>query len=119
VILYLSYWIPHCYRARATALFILAQAMAQMIGNCFGGLILYSVDKYHFPGEPWQWLFLLEGLPSVVMGVVVLFYLTDKPADAKWLTADERERGVRLDLPAKGPRDEHEVGRRMKPEGTQ
>jgi MFS family permease len=92
VILYLSYWIPRSYRARATALFVLAQAMAQMIGNCFGGLILYSADKYHFPGQPWQWLFLLEGLPSVVMGLVVLFYLTDKPADAKWLTADERER---------------------------
>jgi MFS family permease len=92
VILYLSYWIPRSYRARATALFILAQAMAQMIGNCFGGLILYSADKYHFPGQPWQWLFLLEGLPSIIMGVVVLFYLTDKPADAKWLTADERQR---------------------------
>jgi MFS family permease len=92
VILYLSYWIPTRYRARATALFVLAQAMAQMIGNTCGGFILFFADKYQLPGQPWQWLFLLEGIPSIIMGFVVLFYLTDKPADAKWLKEEERER---------------------------
>jgi MFS family permease len=92
VILYLSYWIPTRYRARVTALFVLAQAMAQMIGNTCGGFILYGAEKYGHSAHPWQWLFLLEGIPSMIMGVVVLFYLTDKPKDAKWLTEEERER---------------------------
>lgn len=92
VILYLSYWIPTRYRARVTALFVLAQAMAQMIGNTCGGFILYGAEKYGHTDKPWQWLFLLEGIPSILMGVVVLFYLTDKPKDAKWLSQDERDR---------------------------
>jgi MFS family permease len=96
VILYLSYWIPHRHRARATALFVLAQAMAMMIGNTCSGLILYAADKYHFPGESWQWLFLLEGLPTIVMGFVVLYYLTDKPGGAHWLAADERQSLARI-----------------------
>jgi MFS family permease len=96
VILYLSYWIPTRYRARVTALFVLAQAMAQMIGNTCGGFILYGAEKYGHSSHPWQWLFLLEGIPSIIMGFVVLFYLTDKPKDAKWLSQEERDRLDRI-----------------------
>jgi len=92
ILLYLSYWVPHAYRARASALFLLSQAIAQVIGNVLGGYILYLAQKYQFPGHAWQWVFIFEGIPTVIVGVVVLFYLTDYPADAKWLTADERTR---------------------------
>jgi MFS family permease len=92
ILLYLSYWIPHAYRARATGLFFLSQAMAQFVGNVIGSSILYVADKYQFPGHAWQWLFLVEGIPTIIVGVVVLFYLTEQPRDAQWLSAEERAR---------------------------
>lgn len=92
ILLYLSFWIPHAYRARASAFFLLSQAIAQVIGNVLGGYILYLAQKYHFPGQAWQWLFLAEGLPTIIVGIVVLYYLSDYPADAKWLSAGERTR---------------------------
>src|SRR4051812_24789700 len=92
IILYLTYWIPKAYRARASALFFLSTAIASVLGNALGGYILYSAGKLGLPGHAWQWLFILEGIPSAILGVVVFFYLTDKPADAKWLTEDERKR---------------------------
>jgi MFS family permease len=66
--------------------------MAQMIGNTCGGFILYGAEKYGQSEHPWKWLFLLEGIPSIIMGFVVLFFLTDKPKDAKWLKDEERQR---------------------------
>jgi MFS transporter, ACS family, tartrate transporter len=94
VMLFLSLWIPHAHRARAKALFFLSSAFAGIISNILGALILYYAGKYNMWLAPWQWLFLLEGIPSVILGIVVLFYLTDKPEDAHWLAADERERLV-------------------------
>jgi MFS family permease len=88
--MFLSHWVPQHYRARASALFLTSTAISGVIGNPLGGGILYLAEKHPFWLESWQWLFLAEGLPSVVMGLVTLVYLTDRPCDAKWLTTEER-----------------------------
>lgn len=88
MILYLTYWYPSSQRAKAVAWFMTATAIAGVIGAPVSGLIL----KMHGMGglAGWQWLFLLEGIPSVLLGLSVLFYLTDGPAQANWLTENEK-----------------------------
>ncbi len=90
IILYLSYWFPQRERARVMALFMLAIGLASLIGNPISGLIMQYLDQVAGL-HGWQWLFLLEGIPSIIMGVVVLFYLTDYPRDATWLLPEQRE----------------------------
>jgi MFS family permease len=92
VLLYMTYWVPHRYRAGASALFFLSQAIAQVLGNSLGGGLLALADYLQLPGHAWQWLFFIEGVPSIIVGVMVLFFLTDKPEDAHWLSSDERSR---------------------------
>jgi ACS family 4-hydroxyphenylacetate permease-like MFS transporter len=88
VLLYLTYWFPSAYRARATALFIMAQPITIMFGSSVSGLIL---DMHGFLGlAGWRWLFLLEGLPAVVLGVIAFFYLSNRPEEANWLTDREK-----------------------------
>jgi D-galactonate transporter len=89
VIYYLGNWYPSTARARAVSWFMLAIPLASVIGGPLGGLIL-ELDGWHGLAG-WQWLFLLEGVPAVLLGVVVLFYLTDAPEQARWLTREERE----------------------------
>ncbi len=90
IILYLSYWFPNRERAKMTAFFMVAIGLASVLGNPISGLIMQYLDK--FAGlHGWQWLFLLEGIPSVIMGIGVLYYLTDYPRDAKWLSNEQRE----------------------------
>jgi ACS family tartrate transporter-like MFS transporter len=89
IILYLSYWFPAQQRARAVALFMMAAPVAGIFGNPLSGAILeYLKSAGGLAG--WQWLFLLEGLPSVVLGIVVWFYLDDAPEKARWLASDEQ-----------------------------
>ncbi|MFO0843573.1 MAG: MFS transporter [Gemmataceae bacterium] len=89
IILYLTYWFPSRERAGATAYFMFAIALASVFGNPLSGSIMqYLGGAVGLQG--WQWLFVLEGLPSIVLGVVVLYRLPDRPADAGWLTEDER-----------------------------
>ena len=90
IILYLSYWFPFRERARATALFMAAGPIAGIVGNPVSGAILQFTNRTGGLAG-WQWLFLLEGVPAVVLGVVTLFYLTDRPAQAQWLTLPERD----------------------------
>ena len=90
LILYLSFWFPNRERAKMTAFFMLAIGLASVLGNPISGLIMQYLDTVAGL-HGWQWLFLLEGIPSVVMGFVVLVYLTDYPKDAHWLSADQRE----------------------------
>jgi ACS family tartrate transporter-like MFS transporter len=83
VILYLTYWIPAAYRARAGALFMMAIPISVLIGSPISEALLQFNGWFGLKG--WQWLFLGEGLPAVLLGVVTLFYLTDKPERAEWL----------------------------------
>jgi ACS family tartrate transporter-like MFS transporter len=90
IILYLSYWFPERERAKTTAFFMLAIGLASVFGNPLSGLIMQYLDTVAGL-HGWQWLFLLEGLPSVILGFTVLVYLTDYPRDATWLSIEERD----------------------------
>ncbi len=84
VILYLTQWFPQRERARAVGLFMTATAMAGVIGAPISSALLRLDGAWGLHG--WQWLFLIEGLPAILLVPVVLFYMTERPADAKWLT---------------------------------
>jgi ACS family phthalate transporter-like MFS transporter len=71
-------------------MFFLALPISGIIGNPISGLIMGGLNGVQGL-EGWQWLFLLEGLPSVLIGIVAFFYLTDRPKDARWLSSEERE----------------------------
>lgn len=89
IILYLTRWFPAAERARAIALFMTATALAGVIGGPVSGLLL-SMDG--FAGlRGWQWLFLLEGVPAVILGFAVLAWLPDSPKEATWLEPAERD----------------------------
>lgn len=88
MILYLTYWFPSRERAGAISLFMTAVALAGVVGGPVSGALLALTGASGLAG--WQWLFLLEGIPAVLLGIVVLMYLPDGPEDAKWLTEQER-----------------------------
>lgn len=88
IVFYLSAWFPQRQRARAIASFMAAVPLSSAIGGPMGGWLLSLSGHFDLAG--WQWLFLVEGVPSVLLGVVVLFYLTDRPRDASWLTTEQR-----------------------------
>jgi len=90
VILYLTYWYPSDRRARVLALFMTGIPVAGVIGGPTSGWILNGMAGVHGLAG-WQWLFLLEALPSLVLGVAVLLYLDDGIVNARWLAADEKE----------------------------
>lgn len=90
VIFYMTAWFPAALRARVVAWFMLAIPVATILGNIASGLILDSMQGVAGL-EGWQWLFILEGIPSVLLGFSVLFLLPDGPRDAGWLTTEERE----------------------------
>ncbi len=89
IILYLTYWFPASQRAHAIALFMTASALAGVIGAPLSGALLMTDGAWGLAG--WQWLFILEGLPSIILGVAVLFVLTDYPRGARWLTETEKQ----------------------------
>ncbi|HZU08329.1 MAG TPA: MFS transporter, partial [Pseudacidobacterium sp.] len=88
IILYLTYWFPQKQRARAVALFMAATAIAGVIGAPLSGLLLRLDGVAGVAG--WKWLFVGEGLPSVLLGALVFLVLTDSPERAAWLGPDER-----------------------------
>jgi ACS family tartrate transporter-like MFS transporter len=88
VVYYLSLWYPVRQRARAIAGFMAAIPVTGLIGGPLSGALL-GLDGY-CGLKGWQWLFLVEGLPAVILGIVAAFYLTDRPELASWLRADER-----------------------------
>lgn len=90
VMLYFTYWFPAKKRAQINALFLTSVPLSGVIGGPIAGFVMTRFDGWgNVPG--WQWLFLLEGAATAVLGLTVFFCLTDRPADAKWLTAAERQ----------------------------
>ena len=87
VIVYLSHWFRYEDRAKAVAMFMAAIPVSNIFGAPLSGLIL-GINWFGMSG--WRWVFILEGFPAVILGVITLFYLTDRPKDARWLDEDER-----------------------------
>jgi MFS transporter, ACS family, tartrate transporter len=89
IIYYLTLWFPGVYRARVTGLFMACIPLSAAIGSPLSTSLLYLDGNLGLRG--WQWLFLLEGIPSIVLGVATFFYLTERPRNATgWLAQDER-----------------------------
>ncbi|MFM0726841.1 MFS transporter [Paraburkholderia strydomiana] len=89
VILYLTYWFPAARRAKALSLFFMAIPLAGMVGGPLSGWIMHSLHRT-MDLAGWKWLFMLEALPSLVLGIAILLYLDDGIAKAKWLTESEK-----------------------------
>jgi ACS family tartrate transporter-like MFS transporter len=88
VIVYLTHWFSRRDLAKAVASFMAAQPLANLVGSPLAGRIL----QIHWCGlEGWRWLFILEGIPAIVLGAVTIFYLTDWPSQAGWLPREERD----------------------------
>ena len=88
IIVYFSHWFRYQDRAKAVALFMAAIPLANILGSPVSGLLL-GVNWFGLAG--WRWLFIVEGAPAIVFGIVTFFYLTDRPHQARWLPDDERE----------------------------
>lgn len=89
IILYLTYWFLERERSKATAILILALPFGGLIGAPLSTWIIDTISWGNLSG--WRWMFILEGIPALILGVIVLFYLTNRPKDAKWLTQDEKD----------------------------
>src|SRR6188474_1636575 len=88
IIFYLTLWFPSVYRARIVGYFMAAIPLSTVVGAPVSGLLL-GLDG--FAGlKGWQWLFVLEAAPALILSVIVFLYMTDRPADATWLTEEER-----------------------------
>ena len=88
IIFYLTLWFPAAYRGRIIGYFMAAIPLSSVIGSPVSGQLL-NLDGWMGLGG-WQWLFVIEAVPALLLSVVVFFYLTDRPADAKWLPAEQR-----------------------------
>ncbi len=88
IIYFLTLWFPSVYRGRVIGYFMAAIPLSSVIGSPVSGQLLNLGGMGGFAG--WQWLFLIEALPAVLLSVVVFYYLTDCPADATWLSAEQR-----------------------------
>jgi sugar phosphate permease len=89
ILLYLTYWFPASRRGKVTALFMTGIPMSGVIGGPLSGLIMGTMDNvggYH----AWQWVFVLEAIPTIILGCMAWFFLDDKVADAKWLNDSEK-----------------------------
>lgn len=88
VILYLTYWFPRKYRAKAMSIFVMALPISNFIGSPISGQLLNTEGWLGLHG--WQWLFIFEALPAVLLGVITLFWLSDTPETAKWLAPEQQ-----------------------------
>jgi sugar phosphate permease len=88
VVLYLTYWFPAAYRGRIIAIFMVAVPMGSFVGSPLSAMLLQADGLMGMRG--WHWLFIMEGIPTMLLGLVCLFYLTDRPEQATWLSAAQR-----------------------------
>lgn len=115
VLLYLTFWIPSRRRASVMATFLASMAISGVLGGPISGALMHWFDGV-LGMQGWQWLFIIECLPAVFLGIVAYFYLSDRPADAKWLTLAERA-VVAADMEADRPKGKdvpHSYGAALK-----
>ena len=108
IILYLTYWYPAQRRGRMTAMFMTAIALSGVIGGPLSGAIMKHAHGVNGLSG-WQWMFLLEGIPSVILGVAVIFMLKDRIADAQWLTEDEKALLIKNIAAEESEKEDHNV----------
>ena len=112
IILYLSYWFPARRRAQVVSFFMAAAPISTVLGSPVSSALL---EMHGFLGlKGWQWMFLLEAIPAVLLGFVVLFFLTDRPEKATWLASDERDwlvNTMNAEHAAKGAKAHHSIWR--------
>ncbi|HEY2000451.1 MFS transporter [Paraburkholderia sp.] len=90
MILYLTYWFPSHRRGKMVALLMAGNPVSGLVGGPLSGYIMHALHgAWGFEG--WQWLFVVEALPSIVLGVLIFFYLDDRVADARWLSSAEKK----------------------------
>jgi D-galactonate transporter len=112
IILYLTYWYPAHRRGRMTTWFMTAIAISGVVGGPISGYILKSFDGAN-GWHGWQWLFLLEGIPSIIVGILVFIVLDDRISKAKWLTKEERELLERNIAAEDATKEDHAIGKVM------
>ncbi|ALL64467.1 Nitrate/nitrite transporter [Paraburkholderia caribensis MBA4] len=112
IILYLTYWYPAHRRGRMTTWFMTAIAISGVVGGPISGYILKAFDGAN-GWHGWQWLFLLEGIPSIVVGILVFVVLDDRISKAKWLTKEERELLERNIAAEDATKEDHAIGKVM------
>ncbi|PZD67894.1 MFS transporter [Pantoea ananatis] len=88
IYLFFTYWFPGSWRAKITAAFLVGIPVANIIGAPLSGMLMQITGHEHI--RNWQWLLLLEGFPAVILGVLCLFFLNDRPAKANWLSEAEK-----------------------------
>lgn len=88
VLLYLTYWLPGEYRARTVGLFTVAIPVSSFLGSPISAALLGADGWLGLRG--WQWMFIMEGVPAILLGLACLVYLNDRPSDAQWLDAEQR-----------------------------
>ncbi|PLR75923.1 MFS transporter [Bacillus sp. V3-13] len=112
IILYITYWFRTKDQARAYALFYLALPVSNIAG---APVSTWIMDNIHWFGwEGWRWMFVLEGLPAILLGIVTFFYLTDRPHQAKWLTEEEKawlEAELEKEKSMKKPQEKHSIAK--------
>ena len=89
ILLYLTYWFRSKERGRAYSLFLISMPLAGLIGAPFSTWIMDNISWFSLSG--WRWMFIIAGLLTIALGIVCLYYLTDRPKAAKWLTSEERD----------------------------
>lgn len=106
VVLYLTYWFPVQRRGRILSIFVMAVPLAGIVGGPLsGGIMSHLHGVFGFAG--WQWLFLIEGVPAIVLGLLACVLLDERPADAQWLTAREK---AQIEAALIADRREHPAG---------
>lgn len=110
VVLYLTYWFPPAHRGKISSFFFLSIAFSGIFGGPISGLVMRNFDGA-LGLKDWQWLFVIEGLPAVMLGVIAYFWLDDRPANAKWLTTAEKAQ-IQNDLARHSP-EQDEGGHRL------
>lgn len=111
VLYYLTTWFPTYRRGKIIALFMLGLPLSSVVGGPISGYIMSHFDGFN-GWQGWQWLFLLEAIPSVLLGILTFWALPNHYKDAKWLTTDEKER-LRKDLEADDKEGKHSKSRFM------